>query len=106
MGLDLGCLLVGNMWLEVGKKFLAGASAFPLRGSCYFAALLCVQPSKADNFDTFTLVSNSATITFTLPQTLNPSSVNWAGMINLPNAPATFNGGAYTVPQGNQEVDA
>ena len=41
--------------------------------------------------------------TFTLPQTLTPSSVNGAGMINRTNVPATFNGGAYTLQQSNQE---
>jgi hypothetical protein len=61
-----------------------------------FAALLFVRPSKADNSDTLALVSNITTITFALPQTLTPSSVNWAGMINLTNVPATFDGGAYT----------
>ena len=67
-----------------------------IAGIMLFAALLFVQPSKADNFDTFTLVSKDATIVFTLPQTLTPSSVNWAGMITLINVPATFDGGAYT----------
>ena len=67
-----------------------------IAGTMLFAALLFVQPSKADNFDTFTLVAKDATITFTLPQTLTPSSVHWGGMIFVNNVPGTFDGGAYT----------
>ena len=67
-----------------------------IAGTMLFAALLFVQPSKADNFDTFTLVAKDATITFTLPQTLTPSSVHWGGMIFVTNVPGTFDGGAYT----------
>src|SRR6266853_576610 len=76
---------MGNVRLEVGKKSLAA-----------YNSRLQVIENKADNFDTFTLVSKDATITFTLPQTLTPSSVNWAGMIFLKNVQGTFDGGAYT----------
>jgi hypothetical protein len=58
------------------RKFIA------IAGLMLFAALLFVQPSKADNFDTYTLVSRGATITFTLPATLTPSSVTWDGILN------------------------
>jgi len=67
-----------------------------IAGLMLFAALLFVQPSKADNFDTYTLVSKGAIIIFTLPATVTPSSVNLNGIINLTNVSATYDGAAYT----------
>ena len=67
-----------------------------IAGLMLFAAILFVQPSKADNFDTYTLVSRGATITFTLPARVTPSSVTWDGIINLTNVSATYDGAAYT----------
>jgi hypothetical protein len=72
------------------RKFIA------IAGVMLFAALLFVQPSKADNFDTYTLVATGTTITFTLPATVRPSSVTWDGIINLTNVSGTYDGGAYT----------
>jgi hypothetical protein len=72
------------------RKFIA------IAGLMLFAALLSVQPSKADNFDTYTLVSRGATITFTIPATVAPSSVARNGIINLTNVSATYDGAAYT----------
>jgi hypothetical protein len=67
-----------------------------IAGLMVFAALLFVQPSKADNFDTYTLTSGSLSITFTLPATVTPSSVAWNGLINLSNVSGTYDGTAYT----------
>lgn len=65
-------------------------------GMILFAALLFVQPAKADNFDTFTFTSNGTTISFTLPATLTPASVEWNGLVNIANVSATYDGGSYT----------
>src|SRR5260370_9115781 len=67
-----------------------------IAGILLFAALLFVQPSKADSFDTYTLTAGSTVISFTLPATITPSSVTWDGIINLTNVKATYDGGAYT----------
>jgi|ERR1700719_1403174 len=67
-----------------------------IAGIFLFAALLFVQPSRADNFDTYTFISGQKQITFTVPQTLTPSSVTWNGIINLTNIAGTYDGGAYT----------
>jgi hypothetical protein len=67
-----------------------------IAGIMAFAALLFVQPSKADNFDTFTLTTGATTISFTVAQTLTPSSVTWNGLINLTNVVGAYNGKAYT----------
>jgi hypothetical protein len=67
-----------------------------IAGIMLFAALLFVQPSKADNFDTFTLTASGTTISFTVAQTLTPSSVTWNGLINLTNVVGTYDGSAYT----------
>jgi hypothetical protein len=56
-----------------------------IAGILLFAALLFVQPSKADSFDTFTLTASFVTITFTVPSTVTPATVNQAGMITLTN---------------------
>jgi hypothetical protein len=76
------------------RKFIA------IAGGMLFAALLFVQPSKADNFDTYSLTApwgvGFTTITFTLPATITPSSVEWNGVIDLKNVTGTYDGGAYT----------
>jgi len=59
------------------------------------AAFLFVEPSKADNFNTYELTGHGLDIIFTLPQTLTPSSVQWNGVLNIQNVSGTFNGGAY-----------
>lgn len=68
---------------------------FSLAGMMFVAAFLFVQPSKADNFNTYQLTGNGWNVTFTLPQTLTPSSVEWNGVLNIQNVSGTFNGGAY-----------
>jgi hypothetical protein len=67
-----------------------------IAGIMLFAVLLFVQPSKADNFDTFTLTAGATTISFTVPQTLTPSSVTWNGLINITNVVGSYNGTPYT----------
>jgi len=57
-------------------------------GMLLVAALLFVQPFRADTFNTYE-------ITFTLPTTLTPSSVTWNGIVNFQNLSGTFNGAAY-----------
>ena len=64
-------------------------------GMLFAAALLFVQPSKADSFDTYTLTGNGVTITFTLPQTLTPGAVEWNGVIDIYNVTGTWNGQTY-----------
>lgn len=64
-------------------------------GMLFTAAFLFVQPSKADNFDTYTLTGNGVTITFTLPQTLTPGAVEWNGVIDIYNVTGTWNGQTY-----------
>ena len=65
-------------------------------GILFVAAFLFAQPSKADNFDTFQLTGPGLSISFTLPQTLTPSSVGLAGLLNISNVTGTYDGGAYT----------
>ena len=67
-----------------------------IAGIVLFAALLFVQPSKADSFDTYTLTEGTTIIRFTVPSRITPSSVNWNGIINLTNIKATYDGAAYT----------
>ena len=67
-----------------------------IAGIAFFAAILFVQPAKADNFNTYQLSGSGMNITFTLPQTLTPSSVTWDGILNFSNIVGTFNGSAYT----------
>jgi hypothetical protein len=67
-----------------------------IAGMLFAAAFLFVQPSRADSFDTYQLTGNGLNITFTLPTTLTPSSVDWNGVINISNVSGTFDGGAYT----------
>jgi hypothetical protein len=64
-------------------------------GMTLFVALLLVQPAKADNFDTFTLTSSYASISFTLPATLTPANVAWNGLIRIANVSGTYDGGNY-----------
>jgi hypothetical protein len=71
------------------RKFISVA------GIILFVALLLVQPAKADNFDTFTFTSNAASISFTLPATLTPSSVSWNGIISITNVSGIYDGGSY-----------
>ena len=56
-------------------------------GLMLFAALLFVQPSKADsmNINNYQLTGNGWNITFSLPQTLTPSSMTWNGIANFSN---------------------
>jgi PEP-CTERM motif len=58
-----------------------------IAGLMLFAALLFVQPSKADSMNTnnYQLTGNGWNITFSLPQTLTPSSVTWNGIVNFTN---------------------
>jgi len=64
-----------------------------IAGTMFFAALLFVQPSRADNFNTYQLTGpafGGLDITFTLPQTLAPSSVTWNGILNFTNVAGTY----------------
>jgi len=77
--------------------------SFYIAGLVLFAALLFVQPSKADsmNFNNYQLTGNGWNLTFSLPQTLTPSSVTWNGILNFNNVPG---GGGYifnTIQIGN-----
>jgi len=65
-------------------------------GILFFAAFFFAQPSKADNFDTFQLTGPGVSISFTVPQTMTPSSVGWGGLLNFSNITGTYDGGAYT----------
>ena len=67
-----------------------------LAGIVFVAAILFAQPAKADNFNTYQLTGSGLNITFTLPQTLTPSSVTWSGILNFSNITGTMNGAAYT----------
>lgn len=70
---------------------------FSVAGMLVFvAAFLFVQPSRADNFNTYELQGHGLDITFTLPQTLTPSSVAWNGVLAFQNVTGNFNGGSYT----------
>ena len=62
-----------------------------------FAAMLFVQPSKADNFDTYTLAGPGKTLSSTIPQSLSPQSVSGAGMIFLTNVAGIYDGYLYTL---------
>jgi hypothetical protein len=68
---------------------------FSIAGMLLLFSLAFMQPSKADNFDTYQLTGHGVDITFTLPQTLTPSSFS-NGIIDLTNVSGTFNGHAYT----------
>lgn len=65
-------------------------------GILLVAALLFAQTSKADAIDNFVITDGSMQITFSLPQTFKPSSVNFAGLITIDNVVATWSGGSYT----------
>jgi hypothetical protein len=70
-------------------------------GMMFVAAVLLVQPAKADNFMTYQLTGNNGlnstvNITFTLPQTFTPSSLSSGTMIVVQNVTGTLIGnGAY-----------
>jgi hypothetical protein len=64
-------------------------------GILFVAAFLFVQPSKADSFNTYTLTGNGVDITFSVPQTLTPSTVEWNGVIDIYNVTGTLNGKAF-----------
>jgi hypothetical protein len=65
-------------------------------GMLLIAVLLCVQPSKADTFNTYEITGHGVTVTFTLPTTLTPSSVTWNGILNIQNVSGTFNGNSFS----------
>jgi hypothetical protein len=73
-------------------------------GMMLVAGLLFVQPSKADSV-MYELVGHGLDITFTLPQTLTPSSVTPTGILNFQNVNGSFGfGGTYnfsTIQIGN-----
>jgi hypothetical protein len=83
-------------WRDEKKQGKTMHKCISIAGIFLFAALLFVQPSKADNFDTYTFISGPTKITFTVPQTLTPSSVTWNGNIYLTNITGTYDGSAYT----------
>src|SRR5437016_12690413 len=61
-------------------------------GLMLFAALLFIQPSRADssNFNNYQLTGSDGTnITFSLPQTLTPSSVTWNNILVFHNVAGT-----------------
>ena len=66
-----------------------------IAGIAFIAAILFVQPAKADNFNTYQLTGSGINISFTLPQTLTPSSVTPDGILNFNNVLGTFNGNTY-----------
>jgi hypothetical protein len=67
-------------------------------GLLFVTALLFVQPSRADSFgfDTFQLTGPGVTISFTLPSTLTPSSVDWEGLLSISNVAGIYDGAPYT----------
>jgi hypothetical protein len=70
-------------------------------GIMLFASMLFVQPSKADNFNHYQLTGaafGGMTISFTLPQTLTPSSVSWNGILNFTNVAGTWGKGGQNTP--------
>lgn len=64
-------------------------------GMLFVAAFLFAEPSKADNFNTYTLTGNGVDITFSIPQTFTPGNVEWNGVIDIYNVSGTFDGQAY-----------
>lgn len=71
------------------RKFAA------IAGMLLIAALVSVQPSKADSFNTYQLTGNGMNVTFTLPQTLTPSSVSFGGILNFTNVAGSYGHGVY-----------
>ncbi len=72
-----------------------------IAGMVFLAGFLFVQPSKADNFNTYQLTGaafGGMTISFTLPQTLTPSSVTWNGILNFTNVAGTFGKNGQNTP--------
>jgi hypothetical protein len=65
-------------------------------GMLWVAAFLFVQPSKADSFNAYTLTGSGTDITFSIPQTFRPATVEWNGVIDIYNVTGTFDGGTYT----------
>ena len=74
-----------------------------IAGLMLFTALVFVQPSKADSMNTnnYQLTGNGWNITFSLPQTLTPSSVTWNGIANFTNVASTGGYVFNTVQIGN-----
>jgi PEP-CTERM motif len=72
-----------------------------IAGIVFFAGLLFVQPSRADNFNHYQLTGaafGGMTISFTLPQTLTPSSVTWNGILNFTNVAGTWGKDGQNTP--------
>ncbi len=72
-----------------------------IAGIVFFASFLFVQPSKADNFNHYQLTGaafGGLTISFTLPQTLTPSSVTWNGILNFTNVAGTWGKDGQNTP--------
>src|SRR5258705_2569820 len=71
-----------------------------IAGIVFFAGFLFVQPSKADNFNHYELTGaafGGMTISFTLPQTLTPSSVT-DGILNFTNVAGTWGKDGQNTP--------
>jgi PEP-CTERM motif len=72
-----------------------------MAGIVFFAGFLFVQPSRADNFNHYELTGpafGGMTISFTLPQTLTPSSVTWNGILNFTNVAGTWGKDGQNTP--------
>src|SRR5258707_6785044 len=72
-----------------------------IAGIVLFVGFLFVQPSKADNFNHYQLTGaafGGMTISFTLPQTVTPSSVTWNGILNFTNVAGTWGKGGQNTP--------
>ena len=74
-----------------------------IAGLMLFAALVFVQPSKADSMNTnnYQLTGNGWNITFSLPQTLTPSGVTWNGILIFNNVAGAGGYVFNTVQIGN-----
>jgi len=74
-----------------------------IAGLMLFAALVFVQPSKADSMNTnnYQLTGNGWNIAFSLPQTLTPSGVTWNGILIFNNVASTGGYVFNTVEIGN-----
>jgi hypothetical protein len=79
-----------------------------IAGIVLFASFLFVQPSKADNFNHYQLTGaafHGMTISFTLPQTLTPSSVSWNGILNFTNVAGVYGVSGQLTPYNFSTVE-
>ena len=76
---------------------------FYIAGLVLFSALLFVQPSKADsmNINNYQFTGNGWNFSFSLPQTVAPSSVTWNGILVFNNVTTSSGYVINTLEIGN-----